>query len=155
MKIENIFVSGASSQTYFIFRLVSKINAGVQLVTTEKKCTYYSKLRDKLLIEDYDTYMSFLTTDIGDNTLFVCDGKDIQALIEIDADFFKKPNVFPNDIHGLSYFTDKRKTYQLCEGLGLPIVHTWTLDSDIPEFSTPQKMIAKWNVENINPKDFK
>jgi predicted ATP-grasp superfamily ATP-dependent carboligase len=150
MSLNDIFVSGASPQTYFVFRLISKINPDVNLLTTEKKCCFYSNVGKKTLIEDYESYISYLINNIGDNTIFVCGGKDIQALSEFEPNFFKRVNVFPNDIYGLAYFTDKRKTYQLCEVLGLPIIYTWSLDSEIPVFSTPHKMIAKWNVENIS-----
>lgn len=148
MDNKEIYVSGASPQTYFMLRLITRNVDSISLLTTEKKCAYYSKHGKKILVNDYDAYLSELRKVAVKNTLYVTSGKDIEALIEFEPDFFKRKNVFPNDLYGLSYFTSKTKTYELCDALGLPIIKTWPLSSIMPEFTPPNKVIAKWNVEN-------
>lgn len=152
-----IYVSGVSPQTYFIFRMLSKADVDLILITNEKKYTYYSNLGERKFISDYGEYISYLTYLDNSHLIYICSGKDIQSLHEKDNDYFKKANVIPNDIYGLRYFLDKINTYDLCEKLDLPILDTWLLDDEIPEMVYSQKLIAKWRVENTTGilKEFK
>jgi len=157
MDNKEIYVSGASPQTYFMLRLITRNVNSISLLTTERKCAYYSKHGKKILVKEYDVYLSELRKVAIKNTVYVTSGKDIEALIELEPYFFKRTNVFPNDLYGLSYFTNKTKTYELCKELDLPVIQTWPLNLTMPEFSSPNKVIAKWNVENTKKtlSDFK
>ncbi len=148
MEKDKVFVSGISPQSYFVLRLVDKSFKDVYFVSSEKKCAYYSKVGNKILVNDYASYIKFLIETSEKNKLFICSGRDIQSLIEENPDFFKNKNVFPNDKFGLEYFTNKSKTYELCKELKLPIIDSWLLNEFTPELFNEQKMIAKWNVEN-------